>query len=1810
MARKRQTHPKGETPKDETDVSAANETAVTEPPSSPQSKPAAQPRRRSLAWRVQPMEDRDGYAYEIKEALEKGVIPDAVREESNWIGEGDSAEGDVIIAYIRTILDRLSHATHNAPHPPIHIVLSDQNGINTGVIPSASPPILIVGLGLLDMIEEHGFGEDHLAAVLSHERFHLLRHQKWENLKNGRPEETLADIFSVVETNKAGYNPSAATALFKEWSKRDEYIDRPQTLSRLFDEHPADADRVRNTELALANIQLSQRMTSGQTDIPPAVFEASGNARYQSYYDQFKTRVGFDEQSSKQQLKLIHTYVMNVLQTSIIKEKYNRKTREFPKHLCGIRIALPLLDMIAIAEREQDRFAPMFRPHWRGLMCRSKGSDRKTRRKEYDKATHYAWLTQVYTRILDFADLQGEKREAHEFTQMLSPTSRSLYSSININLKPEGHHQTHSDLVPPVYRMLERRSEAFWTAETVQDALRIIVQYQQADRLLKRYENGLSDLSIYSTRAQWPDRREIRVSLEKNGFYRLPWENVIQAVTAQDTNANDREAIVTFARSLGCNDPRITGENMVHKKAYEDALDFQDLQFDDKGNVIALKPSEKERMQIFVRRLRKDSAAALILSEEQFIADREKADNEAVENTDWSRMETEFEWFVADHIAHLEPCYSILPARYPFAEAFMERLDRLVQSDPQKWQDLRVEFITGTNPNKKNRPKKDPEYGDESPKAMIGSLPDLLQKAAEKYFEYSTLYGDFDRAFRGKRGDLPQGHALNGFLQSLPDTRTPETRYVLDPKTGTHKHVLQPPAKVPPAQHSVQIDFFIDGNHPFAKALIATPKAQLGYMRKNHMMTHFRHRDLNAATLDGVEVLKLKHVFNFAALNTPQSFHKVARKIHDERVAGREATMWNKGGDEIELLKTLRSLDRAKKPKRFSFHGFSTFDITTEFNWLRNKPLAESLRKEMATLVERQVRRNARIDLAAKTPLPSLIERYKQGRGENESRYSSHSNGYSAFFTRPKMEQRYVRSILKRITALNPEQRLEPLSDFMSLQIKDPAYRKQAIEMWVDAQARKLGLDDGTPAYTEAALKQIKRAGWGMESSQALSCSIALLDKVEAQESLAFKTKDMLINKFGADALSSDLKMRTVESAVETCATHPAMRTAFLKYITEPLTKAGTQAFAKTVKTYGHQRYSSQHSFVKQFFDPEKRFELPPAQERMVVDYLHKNFWDSPFELRTVYLDRILFPTNVRDDDKSAEDAFQQAVTYVLDKVLPIERPFAKEAREALIVYLEQCPKELRRTTFSAILATTQENDNNSGNNNGGGEMRPGQVLSYVLARTGAAGGQLLQAGHSYLGGLDLRDPALQQFRDDLKDSKVNFDRPLRWQIFERMNAVLPSEEKSAIARVGAVLGSGSTAYVVACDYAPEQVGEKQPRHTALKVMRENVRDVADLHFERYGAAFDVLASRHDVYKPLPSMVAHAKDMIHVSTRGEIAAAQVQYAQDLYNPLAITVEGQKFTFDVAAPIRHGAAYLETARIDGDHLNDYPDATHDQAAAKRRLAIAIETAELYRMMQGKAIDQDRHGGQQKVVDGTIGIFDVGAIAYDADENHPSGGQVHLPTNEEKTALGAVIGRALNAAENGQSPVEAFVNAVIAHEDGACKHYLVGVKRGLLARTDAHSAFGTTASERAETHAAIFQSIWQSGQIDPHIAQGIASTLSVSALGKMVVGQTASRLQKAFAFASTTKAAQTPMITIEDSAAPLTATPDFGALARDYAAKAAREGLDKAVAQAQAASSGTQGASNRQSLRRYYAGSASSPAPQDHPVMKIIRRARKP
>lgn len=1688
----------------QTDVVTANDESAEE--SSGKVKRSMK-RGKTIGVSYSASRDSDEYRRHMSNALQNGEVPKVIIEAYNLIPYGEDENADKVLGYVQGILDKLAMASTNKPCPPLRLFLSDTNDVNAFVLTEATPPVLVVSLGLWDMLIENGYGEDHLAAILGHERFHLRRHEKWQDMGNSRGEETVGDVYGIKEAGKAGYNPAALGSFFKllrdqeksRWDMRRSVVD-------MLDVHPSYGNRIRNAELALADLQLTKRMIDEWTSVPADIQAAADAVRFKSTFDRFKQEHDFEQADPVRKVSLIGKYFGQELSKKELRERdYNYRTvkggqeREQVNYIkFSIEDRLMALRLFTAMEelrglKNEPGVKQEAAKQLRSFMKRNEEGQRWRR---HDNSVHYEWVLKQFIHIMN-PITDEEQEDIKKYGGMWSDFDHSI--SMGRDNGEGGASQRLKEAIPPVFMRLQTDAEAFWAAQTREEAITFARRYEQAEQVLKPYENGISALKLYSGRSEWPRRPTIRKALETDGKLRLPWEEQVQwALDGQDGS----DVIKRVALKLECDDPRLTGEPIPNwrVRSYSDGgdLEFEHLSFDNDGNIVDLTYTEEERMLVYQQRFDKpESAADLFASEYALQKQREITERKALETVDWSQMEKNFWGFVETHEEHLEPSHSVVNGDFPFAEELMHRLEALAARKPRKWGKIKLSFLTGWD--FEDEKKRDEEYAAEKLRSdyatprSVGikpfSLPDLLMRAEHKYFGYASHFDNFDRSFHGDRGALPASHPMARKLARLQDTRSDERRYRRNSKTGRHTTYKTKPRAVPAAQERVEFRFGVDPTHPYIKAALNFDHDLLSENRRAALASNFRFFNADAAGMDAYYRISPRRVFKYAAVNSAQSVNKLARRVRNS-FSSRDGIGWEWGSAvPMELLRALRRSEKKTPESRFDISAIDEYTVGNDFSFLHDKELAASLTKELSRLVNSQLRRNKRIDFKKSVPLSTLIKRFVKDHGSKRDSYFDRGS-HNVFAHRPHLERDYQNHIKARIMALPLAEQAEHLARLMTIQIKDPSYREWAVDQWVEATVSSwqdhevLGaiIDNGDAAYVEAASAVLKNAVRKFDSGQAVSCVIKLLDRVEAQKDLSYAAKEMLVDHYGRQFLEKDSGLRTIESAIDLCAHDPELRQAFLDYITEPMTKAGTGYFANLLKSKVNQGMSNA-KFIAQFYDPEKNLKLSPLQENMAVDYLHQNFWTLPFELRTVYLDRILFPVN-----EDSNEGFDEAVQFVLDKVLPMERRFAPEAREALLVYLDACPAELRRTTFSAILATTEQAAKE-------GDLRPGQVLSFVLARTGAAGGQLLQAGHSYLSGLDLKDPEFIQFRDDLKSSKVDFAPPKRWEIFERIEAALPEDMQRAIEKehIGAVLGSASTAYVVA--------RQKADGETALKLMREDVLPIADLQFERYLEAFTVLATRHAHYKPLPHMVENAREMIKVSANGTVGKQQVDYAENEYSPLRIRVNDQWHDFNVAQTVSAGPEYLETARIHGAHLNDL-----DDGPVKQLNSIAIETAELYRTLRGKATDKDRHGGQQGIKGNTIGMFDVGQIPYDLEAQH-----IAQPQAAQKQSLGQVLGLVFNAAASGKPAAQTFVDAVTSREWGDHKAYLVDEQRALLARMDVHQGFGRDEKQRAAALATIFTTVWKTGLVDQHILKGISETISLRACAKMAwdacKGQTA-------------------------------------------------------------------------------------------------------
>lgn len=1602
------------------------------------------------------------YERYLKKELKQGHIPSFLREGNRLVGEGESLAADLVIHYVKGLVNKLSQASTGKDAPELVVFLSDQKGSNTGVIPAAKTPILIVGLDMIDLIKQNNFGEDHLAAILGHERFHLRRHEKWSDLNNGRPEEAGGDLYGLYEAELAGYNPKAMGDMFKafkrevEGDKRRKYKGWGSTLGDLLAVHPEINARIRNTELGLAELQLRKRMTEEQTELPIEVVNAANSVIYKTRFERYQEDTDYYNASPDEQVDLIGDYMDRVFDE---------------KDPCLMQ--LHLFEMVdAIEElRKTPGIYDSAADWFRYFMAREHPNAIDIGDSSYERF----YLDETYSWIIgQFIMLMSPLMPQREYEE-----EEILYNSY---YKP-GQFDDRINvarLLPDEYTILSRESEAFWEAETYKDAVEAAKRFEKALVIMQPYKEGLRALEYpggpnHSKRTMeflprkesWPGRGVIKNQLEKEGFVLLPWHNHLKWALETE-NKEEAELIGRVSGLLGCEDTRMPG---VEKDWFNNdyyGYKIEDLTFDKQGRIVSIPLTEEELKRETRKRFEKETAAALIQSEYDLSQEREKAEDTLVRSIDWRclRNRKHYYAFIEQYAEHLQPPITLIPGRFPFAERFISELKTLADNEPEKWYPIYYEFLVGHRPPRQAYNYQGDRFYDffsgRDSKYTKNTLPYLI-----KHFEDWYIGGHIKSyGYMKERGTLPEGHPMYELLMSYKDRTRTEKKLIRGDDGEYHWQMIEP-ENLEPHEHTLNIDFKIDQNHPYLEAFLGLKANTVFLKERADILSEFNWIDRNADSMDGLFIMPVNLMLEYDIHKEPRDFDRAAYTTRSRDSMGNHRVIY--ASESLELLRTLKYFDEQEKagnPQRFDVSKLDHWMVTRNFEqdehqntrfWF-DQEIAKEAGRQLAHYVDKQVERNKCLDFAPETSLKTLIKNFKSSHGrEGLNRFS-----YNVFLSRPDLEEEYYQEIKRRIDLLPVQERGPYLESVLSEQIKDPDYRKWAMNSWLECSVLFLGMDDGSAEYADKAIEYLKESVYRMHAAQGIKSATSLLEEVRAQKIFSFETKEFLMDHFGQKFLQKDMELRLLEAAVETCSHDPVLRDAFLKFITEPVSEQGSRIFITLLK-----QRASQSEFVKMFFDRQKNLRMEPAQENMFADHLHRNIWDLPFALRTVYIDRVLFPVQEEDDQK-----FDEAVTFVLDKVLPEDRKFAKEARESLLIYLDTCPEELKRTTFSAILATTEASAKT-------GEMRPGQVLSFVLTRTGAAGGQLLQAGHSYLNGMDLTDPDLVQFRDDLLPSKEDFDRPLWWEIFERMDEVLPEEEKGDL--VGALLGSGSTAFVV--EYGAD----------ALKLTRKDLLPTADIQFERYLSCFEKLATRYDYYKFLPSMVAHADSLIEVAANGNIGAKQLEYAAACYDSLCIVVDEDTYNFHVSDVVSSGEEYLRMENIEGGSINK-----PTQKIDKRKISIAIEAAFIYRLLQGRAMDQDMHGGQQGINEKRIGMFDVGAIPYDLAEE-----KIHAPLPFEKRALGRLLGITLNAAMNNESPVQTFSDAVTDREWGEAKPYLVGIKKGFLARSDIHKGFGYTTNDRTLVFKDIFRAVWQAGQFDRDILNGLCESISLNTCKELSV-----------------------------------------------------------------------------------------------------------
>ncbi|TAL38482.1 MAG: hypothetical protein EPN97_04085 [Alphaproteobacteria bacterium] len=1015
-------------------------------------------------------------------------------------------------------------------------------------------------------------------------------------------------------------------------------------------------------------------------------------------------------------------------------------------------------------------------------------------------------------------------------------------------------------------------------------------------------------------------------------------------------------------------------------------------------------------------------------NDEPYLKARDEEADELLPKVAWQDMETDFWGFIARYREQLTPQITTAIGGDKFQKAFCEKMGELLKADPGKYRPALAEFFAEKLDDRHDRK-------DEKPTLTV-------------------LIGEFRnnfRAYPGVRTSGGGGSWRGGGGYSATDqygltANTPYLKFVMD-------HDIIPEKET----------FSLMAMSRWRNSEGAEPEDLIGF--------DFRKAFGYKKPQSAAELYRAVGLLNTLAENYRNGHEDDLRKalVNTEIYAylklKKEETL------DVEKLYTLCGQSVKTEGDLKSFFD-SDFVLSFMSNGMVREKEGEKHINDYARLMDRQIEFMFKDATSANREPEDLIKNYQVLCFGNAQRTS--------FFDRkPKEKAEYEALMRQAIDKIDdPVRKTEIFRNLLCKNdLKDPVFRNWAVNGWVAAQ--------GAILQGHLPVKDKKRTDMGAIASdiienarmgQAVDMLNGLLEETQAQADTSFMVRDKLIDHFLRRGTGGNLAAAANDFVLERIGDEPKVRNALLEFLTSPLAPETTKAFMTTLMDPKlDKKYSNDIFYIFQRDKDEKGIVIPEETRINALHNIYKNFWALPFAARAIYIERVLFPIG---EDSQAK--FDKAVTFAMDKILPQGQPYMDHARLILTTHLEQCSKPLQRLTFAALITASEKRDD------GAGSLRPGQILSQVLGRSGAAGGKILQAIHSYLQSLPDAEPDLVQLRDDLMSSKSNYNKPFRWDMIGRVKDCYKPRAGRPVPTVGRQLGAGSYGYTVELVYPSES--------TALTLAREDVGEESAHQFGVFKKTAEKLSQINRMWAPLINILSNARKMSAVESDFEIAAEQIKVAETLYNGISVAVDGYNFNISTAALQNFGKEFKETEIAKGEHFLDLPTATPEDRKYRQAVARAVLAAELHIWLRGGAYDYDRHGAQCRVQGSTIKMFDHGSIPYDTEQK-----KIMLPTAQDKIVLGQVIAGAYAMSKVSGQPVMDVLIEKLTQTDayGESAHYLECFKRGMLALSDYVKDAGETPGERNRfIQQAILQSV-KSGLADKQITTSMAAATNFGA-----------------------------------------------------------------------------------------------------------------
>lgn len=1109
----------------------------------------------------------------------------------------------------------------------------------------------------------------------------------------------------------------------------------------------------------------------------------------------------------------------------------------------------------------------------------------------------------------------------------------------------------------------------------------------------------------------------------------MPWNQHVKWAT-EDQGAG---LITKALHRLNITDSRLPECPWNYKGAFAKIYCFdyqiQDLTFDENGYVTACRGVEKPKPPEPKGRFSGRSDWDMQSSEKSRLQELDERAENVLLNIDWLELEKDFSGFINKYKEFLEPQFSVVDGGTKFQEAFVTKINELYELNPAKYAPL-IKNYFGKHPRDNA--------------AGFISIPDMVN-------EYKIHY------------KISTGNIVNSSRRRNENDYSAEMRVGLSMRHPYMRFVLQE-----------KPDLFPD-------------QTKIDYLRYNRKLDIELYRyNRKAEAINTLIPFDWRKTFSYEAPETADELLNALQKLAAFNTPKRLrdfdsfSSLSYGYGYQRDPNHTVDAIDKRLHLTTLPFVETYLFISRPDAPYLDFRRLPENQLRlspdEMGDFKDaykaaicKQMNRNAEIELEDHFPLHDLVDVY------NHYRKWYGAGSVDLLGNMPALQQQYETKIIERLRRSPDIAGQIQLTETLLFRnnIKNPESRNALITIWLQAKAEFLGKDDNSQAYRENFKTLVAEVEKNARMGQGPNMITQLLDAVEAQQNVAFDTRDYLIDKLLEKGMNSHLLAAGNDFLMERLGQNPNSRNDVLAFLTTPLSDESTQHALTNLNKNGT-------LLTESFLSKEAQLDG--------VASLHRNFWSLPFVARTVYLERVLFPV------EAEEGQFEEATRYVMDSVLSTDKAYAQEARQILEIYLKEVSKPLQRLVLSALITASEKTAETQ-------DLRAGQVLSMVLGKSGPAGGKILQAIHSYLQSVDSDNPDFIALREDLKSSKTDYSPPFRWEIFERIRDVMPEDLSEGIQRVNHLLGAGSYAYTVGI----KREGDEE---TALSLLRPDAASEAEYQFERFGRVAAKLAEQDSKWDMLPAILEDGKQRASVEGDFTACADQIHYQESLRQDMHIRINGRDYTIGTAPLIAYGREFKETKMAPGVHFSDLAPDTPEARIHRKELAQVKWTAGIYDLLRGGAFDQDQHAGNLRVSGQILTEFDHGAIPYNMEHR-----QIIEPTEQDKKILGTLLGQAINATASGKINTDEYL--VEAMRDtkifGDSSPYLERAKQHVLALNDYMLHMGDTPTERNAAMQESIAAILKTGNVDKTIMEAASSVIDKKVMKGLKKGALTSTLE---------------------------------------------------------------------------------------------------